>query len=239
MSVRNDFSQVSAVSPTASALTLQTMVSMPPSSAAAPSIQPFSASGSATSTALPHDLTPFADRPFTTLPTSSALRAQIATLAPSVANSSAIANPMPLLPPVTSALFPFNPRSMVASVAGAAACSCRQAAAVRLHLLPVARALERRGGPIDRRLLEMLTHQHQADWQPVAHAAGKRHRRMTGGIEWRGIRNHLESALQVEGPRRVRRRQRGRLHRQSRHQQQIVFGERLIVGGPQLAAEIL
>src|SRR3954454_4282151 len=97
MSVRNDFSQVSAVSPTASALTLQTMVSMPPSSAAAPSIQPFSAFGSATSTALPQDLTPFADSPFTTLPTSSALRAQIATLAPSAANSSAIASPMPLL----------------------------------------------------------------------------------------------------------------------------------------------
>src|SRR5882724_6663382 len=123
MSVRNDFSQVSAVSPTASALTLQTMVSMPPSSAAAPSIQPFSASGSATSTALPHDLTPFAERLFTTLPTSSALRAQIATLAPSAANSSAIASPMPLLPPVTSALLPFNPKSMVASVAGAAAYS--------------------------------------------------------------------------------------------------------------------
>ena len=62
MSVRNDFSQVSGVSPTASALTLQTMVSMPPSSAAAPSIHCFSAAGSATSTALPHDLTPFAAR---------------------------------------------------------------------------------------------------------------------------------------------------------------------------------
>jgi len=49
MSVRNDFSQVSAVSPTASALTLQTMVSIPPSAAAAPSIQLFSAAGSATS----------------------------------------------------------------------------------------------------------------------------------------------------------------------------------------------
>ena len=58
MSVRNDFSQVSAVSPTASALTLQTMVSMPPSSAAAPSIQPFSAAGSATSIPWPHDFTP-------------------------------------------------------------------------------------------------------------------------------------------------------------------------------------
>src|SRR5712675_1671684 len=39
MSVRNDFSQVSAVSPTASALTLQTIVSMPPSSTAALSIR--------------------------------------------------------------------------------------------------------------------------------------------------------------------------------------------------------
>src|SRR4051812_16490142 len=121
MSVRNDFSQVSGVSPTASALTLQTMVSTPPSSAAAPSIQPFRAAGSATSIALPHDLTPFAERPLMTVPTSSALRAQIATLAPSAANSSAIASPMPLLPPVTSALFPFNPRSMVASIMGATA----------------------------------------------------------------------------------------------------------------------
>src|SRR5437762_12908444 len=76
MSVRNDFSQVSGVSPTASALTLQTMVSMPPSSAAAPSIQPFSASGSATSTALPHDLPPFAARLLPPSPTSPALLPQ-------------------------------------------------------------------------------------------------------------------------------------------------------------------
>src|SRR4051794_19768511 len=206
------------------------MLSMPPSAVAAPSIQPFSAAASATSTAAPHDFTPFAESPFTTLPTSSALRAQIATLAPSAANSSAIASPMPLLPPVTSALFPFNPRSMVASLAVAAACADAGRPPVRLHLLPVAGAFERRGGPIDRRLLEMLADQHQADRQPVAHAAGKRHRRMAGGIEWRGIRNHLESALQIERPRRIRRRQRGRLHRQGRHQQQIVVGERLIIG---------
>src|ERR1700736_1687663 len=121
MSVRNDFSQVSGVSPTASALTLQTMLSMPPSSPAAPSIHCFNAVGSATSIALPHDLTPFAANAFTTLPTSSALRAQIATLAPSSANSSAIASPMPLLPPVTSTLLPFNPRSIVASVDDVAA----------------------------------------------------------------------------------------------------------------------
>src|SRR4051812_32958535 len=82
MSVRNDFSQVSGVSPTASALTLQTMASMPPNSAAAPSTQAFSASGSATSTPLPQALTFFAVNAVTTLSTSSALRAQIATLAP-------------------------------------------------------------------------------------------------------------------------------------------------------------
>src|SRR6267378_1151035 len=141
MSVRNDFSQVSGVLPTASALTLQTTVSMPPSSAAAPSIQPFSASGSATSTALPHDLTPFAERFFTTLPTSSALRAQIATLAPSAANSSAIASPMPLLPPVTSALLPFNPKSMVASIDNVAARRRAQRAASSSYILVQSPAL--------------------------------------------------------------------------------------------------
>src|SRR5438309_795185 len=186
MSVRNDFSQVSGVSPTASALTLQTIVSMPPSSAAAPSIQPFSASGSATSIALPHDLTPFAERLLTTLPTSSALRAQIATLAPSAANSSAIASPMPLLPPVTSALFPFNPRSMIASVMRRPA-PIPAGRLVRLHLLPVAGAFERGGSPIDRRLVEILADQHQPDRQPVAHAAGQAHRRMSAGVERRGV----------------------------------------------------
>ena len=43
MSVENDFSQVSAESPTASALTLQTRASMPPSSPPASAIQPFRA----------------------------------------------------------------------------------------------------------------------------------------------------------------------------------------------------
>src|SRR5437868_345875 len=179
MSTRNDFSQVSGVSPTANALTLQTMVSMPPSSSAAPSIQPFSATGSATSIALPHDLTSFAARPFTALPTSSALRAQIATLAPSAANSSAIACPMPLLPPVTSAHFPFNPRSMVASVTEMGGPPSQSAGRlVGLHLLPVAGAFERRRRPIDGRLVEILANQHQADRQAVAHAAWNAHRRM-------------------------------------------------------------
>src|SRR6266566_2463885 len=184
MSVRNDFSQVSAVSPTASALTLQMMASMPPSSAAAPSTHCLSAMGSATSIALPHDLTPFPAKTLTTLPTSSALRAQIATLAPSAANNSAIASPMPLLPPVTRALFPFNPRSMVASIMGAAACPDAGRPPglvylVRLHFLPVAGAFEGGGGPIDRRFVEIFTDQHQSDRQTVAHPAGKAHRRMS------------------------------------------------------------
>src|ERR1700722_12998425 len=115
MSVRNDCSQVSAVSPTASALTLQTRISTPPSSAAAPSIHCFSAVGSATSVGLPQTLTPLSCRALTTLLICSACRAQIATLAPSAANRSAIARPIPLLPPVTSAFLPFSPRSMLHS----------------------------------------------------------------------------------------------------------------------------
>src|SRR3954453_18395611 len=90
MSVRNDFSQVSGVSPTASALTLQTMMSIPPNSSAAPSIHSFNVAGSATSHPLPHDFTPLAASALTALATSSALRAQMATLAPSSEKSSAI-----------------------------------------------------------------------------------------------------------------------------------------------------
>src|SRR4051794_7042824 len=216
MSVRNDFSQVSGVSPTASALTLQTMLSMPPNSAAAPSIQPFRAAGSATSIAWPQDLTPFAARVLTTLPTSSALRAQIATLAPSPANSSAIASPMPLLPPVTSAFFPFNPRSIAASLmvlrpvfpaAGRSSCRC-------LHLGPVAGAFESGSGAIDRRLVIPFADQHQTDRQAVAHSARQAHGRMSTRVEGRRVGDHLEGALDVELARRVGRRQRRRLHRQ-------------------------
>src|SRR3954447_14135336 len=165
MSVRKDFSQVSGVSPTASALTLQTRASMPPNSPAAPSTHALSASGSATSIALPQDLMPLEESVFTALPTSSALRAQIATLAPSPANSSAIASPMPLLPPVTSAFFPFNPRSIAASLmvlrpvfpaAGRSSCRC-------LHLGPVAGAFESGSGAIDRRLVIPFADQHQTD----------------------------------------------------------------------------
>src|SRR6516162_2394928 len=225
MSVRKAFSQLSCVSPTESALTLQTTQSMPPSSAAAPSTQPFNAVGSATSNPLPQALTPFAAKAFTTLATSSPLREQIATLAPSVAKSSAIARPMPLLPPVTSTFFPFSARSIAASVA--------------LHLGPVARAFERRGGAVDGRLVVILADQHQPDRQTLAHAAGNAHRGMAGRVERRGVRNHLERALDIELARRVGRRQRRRLHRQGRHQKQIVVGKRRVIGSAQLAVQVL
>src|ERR1700730_1001384 len=153
MSVRNDFPHVSAVSPTASALTLQMMASIPPSSSAAPSTHCLSAAGSATSIALPQDLTPRATSALTTLPTPSASRAQIATLAPSSANSSAIASPIPLLPPVTSTLLPFNPRSIVASVDDVAACRRAAGRVVDLHLGPVGGAFVCRSGSQDRRLI--------------------------------------------------------------------------------------
>src|SRR5258706_9682707 len=240
MSVRNDFSQVSAVSPTASALTLQTRVSIPPSSPAAASTHCFNAAGSATSIAPPHDLTPFVANAFTTLPTSSALRAQMATLAPSSAKSSAIARPMPLLPPVTSALLPFNPRSMIASPLMMTRPASRgQAASFDLHPGPVACAFERRGGFIDRRLIVVFADQHQPDRQPIAHPAGNAHCRMTRSVERRCIGNDLECALDIELPRCVRPRNRRRLHRQGRHQQQIVIAERRIVGGAQLAVQVL
>src|SRR5713101_7121569 len=239
MSVRNDFSHVSAVSPTASALTLQTMVSTPPSSPAASSTHFFNAAGSATSIAPPHDLTLLAASALTTLPTSSALRAQIATLAPSSANSSAIASPMPLLPPVTSTLLPFNPRSIVASVDDAAACRRAAGRVVDLHLGPVAGALECRRGSIDRRLIVVFADQHQPDRQSVAHPAGNAHRRMTRCVERRRIGDHFECALDIEIARRIGRRDRRRLHWQSRHQQQIVIAQRGIVGGAQFSIQVL
>src|SRR6476661_4107534 len=101
-------------------------------------------------------------------------------MAPLAANRSAIARPMPLLPPVTSTFFPFNPRSIVASVdmiPPDAAASRAAGRFVDLHLGPVACALERRGGAIDGRLVVVFANQHQPDRQAVAHAAGNGHRR--------------------------------------------------------------
>src|SRR5260370_6844725 len=59
MSVLNDFSQLSAVSPTASALTLQTSASTPPSSPAVAAIQALIAGPPAASHARPNPSPPF------------------------------------------------------------------------------------------------------------------------------------------------------------------------------------
>ena len=115
MSTRNDFSQVSGESPTDRALTLQTRASTPPSALAEASIQPFSAAGSPTSKPWPNALTPVPSIAFTAAVTSPALRAQIETFAPSAAKPSAIARPMPFVPPVTRAFLPLRNRSMHSS----------------------------------------------------------------------------------------------------------------------------
>ena len=93
--------------------TLETMLSMPPKASAEASTQAFSASPSPTSTAWPKAVTPLADSAATASFTWSSLRAQMATLQPSSASASAMARPMPRLPPVMSALLPFSCKSML------------------------------------------------------------------------------------------------------------------------------
>src|SRR5437868_246527 len=189
------------------------MVSIPSNSLAAPSTHAFNAAGSATSIALPHALTPFIAKALTTLATSSALRAQIATLAPSSAKSSATARPIPLLPPVTSTLFPLSPRSIAASVWMRRPAFRKNRPPDELHLRPVARALECGSRPIDGRLVVIFADQHQAYRQALAHPAGQAHRRMPAGIEGSGVRNHFERALDIEFAQGICRWQRRRLHR--------------------------
>ena len=58
---------------------------------------------------------------------------------------------------------------------------------VDLHPGPVARAFERRGGSIDHRRVVVVSDQHQPDRQPVAHPAGKAHRRMPRCVEHRAF----------------------------------------------------
>src|SRR5258706_404545 len=100
------------VGPRASALTLATMMSMPPNSLPTLPTQAFRAGPSATSRLLPLAFTPFSRSAATALLTSAALRAQIATSAPSLASVCAMARPMPLVPPVTTAFSFLSPRSM-------------------------------------------------------------------------------------------------------------------------------
>src|ERR1700733_966660 len=90
------------------------------------------------------------------------------------------------------------------------------------HLLPVARLLERVRRAINCHLVEMLADQHQADREPVNHAARQRHRGVMGDVERRGIRNHLQGASDVVFAARGRFRQFGRFHRRRRPKQEVV-----------------
>ena len=97
-------------------LTFDTTQSMPPSASAEAATHALSASASPTSTDWPNAVTSFAESDSTAAETSASLRAQIATLQPSAASDSAIARPIPLLPPVISAFWPLSCRSMMSSL---------------------------------------------------------------------------------------------------------------------------
>ena len=92
--------------PWAMAPALETRMSMPPSSSAASPIQAFSTGPSMMSTDFPVALTPDLASAATASATWSALRAQTATFAPSAARVSAIARPMPRVPPRMTAFLP-------------------------------------------------------------------------------------------------------------------------------------
>src|SRR3954464_345849 len=114
-SVSKDVYQFSSLSGTASALTLATTASRPPIRPAAASTQAVSAAPSRTSSWTPRTPAPRPASPFSVVSISPASRAQNSTAAPSSANASTIARPMPRVPPVTSTRAPFSCRSMTGS----------------------------------------------------------------------------------------------------------------------------
>src|SRR5690349_22280708 len=95
----------------ASALTLATTMSRPPSSATVSPTHCRTPASSETSTQRPVTKPPRPVISSAARATSAAVRAQNATAAPSSASVSAMARPMPLVPPVTRARNPFSPRS--------------------------------------------------------------------------------------------------------------------------------
>src|SRR3954453_18113911 len=111
-SVSKPVYQFSSVSGTAIALTLATTASRPPIRSAAASTQPVSAAPSRTSSWTPRTPAPRPASPFSVVSISPASRAQNSTAAPSSANASTIARPMPRVPPVTSTREPVSCRSM-------------------------------------------------------------------------------------------------------------------------------
>ena len=81
----------------------------------------FNAAASVISTDAPVAFTPIACSSATAPATWSALRAHTATPAPSPASVSAIARPMPRVPPSTTAFLPFKPKSILFSFVDSAA----------------------------------------------------------------------------------------------------------------------
>src|SRR5690349_5536797 len=113
--------QFSSVSGTASALTLATTASMPPSRSAASCTHAVSAGPLRTSSCTPRTPEPRPASAFSVISISAASRAQNSTTAPSSVNASTIARPMPLVPPVTSTREPVSCRSMVVLSEGSSA----------------------------------------------------------------------------------------------------------------------
>src|SRR5215469_2281266 len=103
--------QLASSSGMASALTLATTMSRPPNPAAVSPTHCRTPAWSETSTQRPVTMPPRPVISSAARATSSAVRAQNATAAPSPASVSTMARPMPLVPPVTRARNPFSPRS--------------------------------------------------------------------------------------------------------------------------------
>ena len=98
------------------ALAFETSTSMPPSASPAATTNALIAGPSEMSTAWPNALTPLASSFLTASATCSALRAQMATLAPSSAKHSAMDQPMPRVAPVITAVLPLSCRSIAYSL---------------------------------------------------------------------------------------------------------------------------
>src|SRR3954447_25244509 len=118
--------QFSSVSGMASALMLATTASSPPSRRAAASTQSVSAAPSRTSSCTPCTPPPRPASSFSVDSISPVSRAQNSTAAPSSANASTIARPMPRVPPVTSTREPLSCRSMTESVLEQGRCAGAQ-----------------------------------------------------------------------------------------------------------------
>src|SRR3954447_17242214 len=111
--------QFSSVSGMARALTLATTTSIPPNASADSSTHAASPSPSPTSRTVPVTL-PRSRRASWVAATSSALRAQKPTVAPSSRKVSTMALPMPRVPPVTRTRVPLSCRSMGLDLSGGA-----------------------------------------------------------------------------------------------------------------------